>query len=344
MLRGAIIGLGNVAVEVHAPAWGRCADVQIVAVSDTAPARRAMAEARLPEARWYAEGEELLAREPLDFVDICTPPGSHAALIAAALARGLHVLCEKPLVVTSEDLARVTALAERHRRAVHTVHNWHHAPIIARTAELVRQGRIGRVTRVMWQTLRVQPAATSNGGGTNWRLDPRLAGGGVLTDHGWHVFYLLGDWIAGLPTAVTARLEQRRHTAAPVEDTATVTVTFPDATAEIFLTWAADRRQNVLELVGTTGRIAVHGDTVLLQGDGTQEQWSCPPPLENGSVHPDWFDPELAAFLRAATGRTTRAANLREAWLCGTLETAARESSRGGGVAVALPKLPPPLG
>ena len=306
MLRGAIIGLGNVALEGHLPGWTRRDDVAIVAVSDTEGARRQPAEARLPAARWYDSPDDLLAHAPLDFVDICTPPASHGLLVCRALERGLHVLCEKPLVVAPDDLTRVARLAEETRRVVHTVHNWHHAPIIKRSVELVQQGAIG----------------------------------GVLTDHGWHVFYLLRNWLAGSPTSVSARLERRRHTASPVEDTATVQVTFPHATADIFLTWAADRRDNVVELIGTDGRIELHEETLRLQRDGREQRWSCPPALSNGSVHPDWFDPEVTRFLGEVTGTVERDGNLAEARLCSVLESLARDSDRRGGRPLALPSLP----
>jgi predicted dehydrogenase len=340
MLRGAIIGLGNVGREVHIPAWGRRDDVEIVAANDSDPARRSLAAASLPAARWYDSAEALLANERLDFIDICTPPSSHGPLVCQALERGLHVFCEKPLVIARDELDRVAALAATARRVVHTVHNWHHAPIIERATDLVRKGTLGRLTRVAWRALRTQPAAaTGNGHGNNWRLDPALAGGGILTDHGWHAFYLVTGWIGGTPTSVSARLEQRGSTTLAVEDTATVSVAFPDATAEIFLTWAADRRENVAHLVGSAGRIELCGDTLMLERNGHAQRWSCPPSLSNGSVHPDWFDPEVAQFLDALT-RTPAQSNLGEAWLCGVLESAARESSRRGGRPVTLPALP----
>jgi len=54
----------------------------------------------------------------------------------------------------------------------------------------VQQGTIGQVTRVTWQTLRTKPAAARDADAINWRLDPSLSAAvGVLTDHGWHVFY-----------------------------------------------------------------------------------------------------------------------------------------------------------
>src|SRR2546425_5315644 len=279
MLRGAIIGLGNVALGVHLPGWARRQDVEIVAVTDVARARRPAAEAQLPTARWHDSAEELLARERLDFIDICTPPSSHALLIAAALERGLHVLCEKPLVRSLDELAPVTRLAAETGRVLHTVHNWHHAPIIKQTAELVRAGAIGRLTRVVWQTLRTGPAPVRNGHEGNWRLDPELAGGGVLTDHGWHVFYLIQRWIGEAPTSVSARLETRRHTAWPVEDTAEVRVMFPHVVAEIFLTWASEGRENWAVVEGSDGSIELRDDMLLLTRGGRVQRWSCPPPL-----------------------------------------------------------------
>lgn len=338
MLRGAIIGLGNVGFDVHLPGWTRRDDVEIVAVADVDPTRRNAVAARHPAIRWYESAEALLAWEPLDFVDICTPPSSHLSLIESALDKGLHVLCEKPLVRSREELAIVTRLAAETDRVVHTVHNWHHAPIVRRIHELLHSGAIGPITAAVWQTLRTKPAGRADA--ANWRLDVTQAGGGVLTDHGWHVFYLLCRWIGESPTSVSARLETRRHASAGVEDTATVRVVFPHATAEVFLTWAADHRDNVATLVATDGRIELHDDTVLLRRGEHERRFVCPPGLSQGSVHPDWFDPVLSQFVSEVTGASPRDSNLAEAWLCAMIEGGARESSRRGGRAVTLPRRP----
>jgi len=258
-LRGAVIGLGNVAVQGHLPGWCVRADAVLVAATDANPARRAECQARLPGASWHDSVESLLARDDLDFVDICTPPSSHGALIDAALRRSLHVLCEKPLVGSLAELESLARLAEGRGRALHTVHNWHHAPIVAATDALVREGRIGRVREVTWRTRRTQPALAA--GGDGWRVDPATAGGGVLTDHGWHVSYVIPHWVGARPTAVGARLETRRHHRFAVEDTATVRLHFPEALADIELTWAGDARENHARLLGTAGEIELRDDT-----------------------------------------------------------------------------------
>ena len=166
-----------------------------------------------------------------------------AADRACAHARPARALREATGPLPAE-LDVVSRLAAERGRVLHTVHNWHHAPIVRRAAELIRDHAIGPVRRVAWQTLRVRPAATRDPAGVNWRLDPAVAGGGILTDHGWHVFYIVQRWIGARPQALSARLERRRHATLSVEDTATVRVTFPDATADILLTWAADERRN----------------------------------------------------------------------------------------------------
>jgi predicted dehydrogenase len=342
MRRGAIIGMGNVALHGHLPGWLSRPDVEIVAATDTDPARRAACAARIPGARWYDSAAALYADVAPDFVDICTPPSSHAPQIREALEHGVHVLCEKPLCASPDDLRELTELAAESGRVLHAVHNWHHAPIVKRTTELVTAGAIGRVTHAVWQTLRMRPAAVA-GGAANWRLDPLIAGGGILTDHGWHVCYLLPRWIGDSPTAVSATLETRRHTQWPIEDTAALRMRFPAATAEVFLTWAADERRNWARLTGNDGTIELQDDTVVLTRGASVERWTFESGLSDGSHHPEWFHAVADRFMLEIQERATDSANLAEASLCVLIEALARESGRRGGEELALLGSPRPV-
>jgi predicted dehydrogenase len=331
MLRGAIIGLGNVALHAHVPGWLSRRDVEIVAATDADPARQAGCARHLPACRWHDTADQLLADPALDFVDICTPPASHAGLIGGALARGLHVLCEKPLVGSPEQLRLLMARAADQGLVLHTVHNWHHAPIVERTRALVRSGAIGSVTEASWHTLRTRPAAVAADSGANWRVDPDIAGGGVLVDHGWHVCYILYGWIGERPIAVGARLETRRHTGFRVEDTATLRLRFPRASAEVLLTWASDRRGNWARLTGTGGTIEILDDTLCLRTAQGEHRSTFASGLSDGSQHPDWFHAVAEQFVARATGRSADGANAAEASLCVAVLALARESHRLGG-------------
>ena len=332
MLRGAILGIGNVALNGHLPGWKERSDVEIVAAADARPDRLALLAETFPAARRYASAEELLERETLDFVDICTPPATHAAIARAALDRSLHVLCEKPLVLTPEELRGLPALAAEKERTLFTVHNWKHAPVLERVGELVRSGAIGEVRHCRWETLRDRPAVAV-GDTANWRVDPAQSGGGVLVDHGWHALYVLQAWIPTTPRTVAARLSTRKHHEYPIEDTADLMLFHPAASAEIFLTWAADERTNRMELSGTRGKLVLDGGRLSLRDvDGTRtlEEWSFPS-LTEGSHHPDWFGGVIAEFLAEAESPRARGHNLAEAALCANVLALAKESHRRGG-------------
>lgn len=328
MLRGAFVGFGNVAAEGHLPGWKAAPGVAMVAATDATPARRSVFEARCPGAEWFDSVEALLAEARIDFVDICTPPGSHAGLATRALEAGLHVLCEKPLVTKAEDAAALARAAKG--RVLHTVHNWLEAPLCRKISDLIAQGAVGRIRSIDWQTLRSRPAvAVGVADAANWRVDPVVAGGGILFDHGWHALYCLLRWAGTAPESLAATLETRRHHEWPIEDTATVDLGFPGASGRIFLTWTAEERANQIAIEGEGGRIHIERETVALTTSAGTRRWACPPALSEGSHHPDWFAGVAADFQAAIAG--TNRSNLDEALLCAKLIGLAQRSSAEGG-------------
>jgi predicted dehydrogenase len=330
VLRGAFVGFGNVAAMGHLPGWQSRDDVAIVAAVDPAAAGREVFVAACPDGRWYDNVDDLLAGETLDFVDICTPPASHAALIKQALDAGLHVLCEKPLATRMEDSLAVSAAASRAGRVVHTVHNWLKAPICMKISALITEGEIGALRTIRWRTLRTQPAVSAApNGGVNWRVDPAMAGGGILFDHGWHALYCILRWAGAAPRAVAAELETRRFHEWALEDTATLDLDLAAGRANIYLTWTADHRANHIEIEGEKGDIRVVDESVLVKSSRGERSWPCPPPLSEGSHHADWFAGVADDFCAAAASGDM--GNLDEALLCARLIDLAQRSSAAGG-------------
>ena len=329
MLRGAFFGFGNVAARGHLPGWLSRNDVTIVAATDAVAARRETFLGACPDARWYDSVDDLLSGEALDFVDVCTPPGSHASLIKRALDARLHVLCEKPLVTRVGDAQMIAAAAASAGRVVHTVHNWLKAPICLKISALIAEGEIGVVRSVNWQTLRTEPAVSSAPDrGNNWRVGPAQAGGGILFDHGWHALYCIVRW-AGAPRGIAALLETRRFHEWPLEDTATLTLDTSFGVGHIYLTWTASERSNHIEIEGDRGRINVVNDTVIVSSNSSERRWACPPSLSEGSQHPDWFIGVAEDFRIAAMGGDK--GNLGEAVLCARLIGLAQRSAAAGG-------------
>jgi predicted dehydrogenase len=195
---------------------------------------------------------------------------------------------------------------------------------------LIATGVIGRTQSIYWRTLRTQPAVTvTSEAGANWRVDPVIAGGGILLDHGWHALYCIARW-AGAPRGIAALLEKRRFHESPLEDTATLDLDLISGTGNIYLTWAGGQRSNDIEIVGEQGTINVANDLVVLKTNSREHLWSCPPSLSEGSHHPDWFIRVAEDFRLAMGGGNKR--NLEEAVMCAQLIDLAQRSSVAGGV------------
>ncbi|MGE5246583.1 MAG: Gfo/Idh/MocA family protein [Betaproteobacteria bacterium] len=293
MLTGAIIGFGEVARHGHWPAYAASPDVRIAAVVDRTADRRAAAVALDPAIATFASLDELMSRTTVDFVDVCTPPALHGAPMLAAVARGWHVLCEKPFLLDPAMVDEVRQCAARAGVAVLPVHNWKYAPILRRATEILRAGAIGRLRRVEIEVLRLRDCAVADPERPNWRRDPAIAGGGILMDHGWHAVYLALDWFGESPTGVRAAFHVPRPGAA--EDEAEAVVTFPSGEAAISLSWNADVRRNTVRLEGERGEIVAADDTLREPGGATR----FPSGLSSGSHHADWFAAMLPDVLGA---------------------------------------------
>ncbi|HVE14367.1 MAG TPA: Gfo/Idh/MocA family oxidoreductase [Elusimicrobiota bacterium] len=311
MLEGALVGFGQVAEKAHLPAWSKAEGLRLSAVAEADPARRALAQKLLPEARAYASLEELLAREKgLAFADIATPPFLHGKQALAGLEAGLHVLCEKPLTLDRAELEALKAAAARSDRALFAVHNWKHAPLLAKLRELAASGAVGRLRHFEWHVLRNQPAVTA---GANWRTDARLAGGGILVDHGWHAAYLLCALLGGRPRRVAGSL--KAAAGAQAEDEATFLGEYPNGTGLAHMTWRSPERGHRGVLYGETGSIELGDDALVLRGAST-EKFAFPEALSKGSAHPDWFAGSIADFAAAIADPAKRRENLVEVEAC----------------------------
>jgi predicted dehydrogenase len=338
-LRGAIVGFGHVAACGHWPAFTTSPDLEIVAVVDPSANRRAAACAAAPSLRAYSTIEELAATETLDFVDVATPPSSHAGLAECALDRGWHVLCEKPLTLDPAVFSRLAAATERTGRVLFTMHNWMVAPIIRAATAALRAGCVGDVRHVDAFVFRNQPCKGASDGRTagDWRQDRAVAGGGVLVDHGWHNFYLLLQFVGREPERVACRLSRPGNDPAALDDSARVSIAFPGADACLHLTWRASSRRNAFLVVGDAGTLVLDDDRIVLarRGEALQEQLF-PAALSAGSHHDDWFRDLLPLFTAEVRNPSERGANLREAAWCVALTDASYRSAECGGAEVEL--------
>lgn len=333
--RLAILGFGHVAEHGHLPAWLAREDFRVVAVAEPDAERRARAAARLPAAAIYADAAALLAAEAVDAVDVAAPPALHAPLVVAAARAGCHVLCEKPLATTLGDFHAMRDAAAAAGVALCTVHNWKHSAQFTALRRLLAEGAVGRAQRIRLETIRAGRAASVGG---EWRGDARIAGGGILVDHGWHAFYLLLGLAGERPRQVRATIERRRDRGAAVEDTATCRIDFPSLTGEIFLTWAGDARHTSWLVDGSRGTVTLADDRGAVEpAGGERRDLAFDGSLSEGSHHPDWFAAVVDDFAAEIDDPARRGRNLAEAECCVLLTALAYDSGAQGGRPLPVP-------
>ncbi|MFA5975419.1 MAG: Gfo/Idh/MocA family oxidoreductase [Elusimicrobiota bacterium] len=337
-LQGALIGFGNIAEFGHWPTYVKAGNCDIVAVVEPSSTRQAAAKACQPAIHVYSTVEELFRTEKLDFVDICTPPASHAALAQRALENGCHVLCEKPLSLKVSEYEALARESVARDKTVFTVHNWKYAPIFQKAFSLIREGRIGPVWHVEIFTLRnthckgtAQGAADTAGPSEDWRTDPAIAGGGILVDHGWHAFYLLQNLVQAAPESILAKMLRDRENPNSLEEAVQALVQFPEADGYVHLTWRSKMRRNNVIVQGQNGTLLLDDDRILLTThDGEKQEIAFESALSAGSHHAEWFEALWPDFVEEVHNPAKRGANLKEAGWCLALLQAAYQSNLHG--------------
>ncbi len=252
-IRVAVIGCGLIGRR-RAETAARHPETTLVAVADP-DRRRAGALARENRADVVADWAEAVSRDDVDAVVVATPNGFLREIGCAALARGKHVLLEKPMGRSLAEARALAAAADASGRVLKIGFNHRYHPGLARALERVREGGIGRVV-----SIRARYGHGSRPGCEGeWRADPELAGGGELTDQGVHVTDLIHGF-AGMPALAAAFVQTAVWRIAPLEDNAHGLFRFEDgAVAQLHVSMTQWKNLFSFEVHGETGSICVDG-------------------------------------------------------------------------------------
>ena len=179
---------------------------EIVALADTSKQSIANIKSRQPQLKDVPEfesWEEMLKEVELDAIEIGSPHTVHYEQICAALDKGLHVLCEKPMTCSSKDARDVIARAKKAKKIVAVSYQRHYQGGYRFLKNLVDSGKLGKIEYVAAFQAQEWLKATKG----SWRQQKSLSGGGQLNDSGSHLMDML-MWTTGLQAEeVSARME-----------------------------------------------------------------------------------------------------------------------------------------
>jgi predicted dehydrogenase len=193
-VRCGIVGFGFIGPH-HADAIRRLGHVEVVAVSSPDIERtRAKAE-RFGIAKVYGRYEELLDDAEVEVVDIAAPTHLHRPVALAAIARGKHVIVDKPLALSVAESVELVDAANRAGVVNAVIFNYRYNPMVQQARVLIEQGRLGKIHLVHGHYLQDWLLSDSD---FSWRLEPEKSGeAAMLADAGSHWFDLV-EHVTGL--------------------------------------------------------------------------------------------------------------------------------------------------
>jgi len=208
MLRAATIGCGMITERRHAPVLASHPDrVQIVAISDLSEERMALIGnmVAVPTSHQYRDYEEMLDKEDIDLVHVCTPHDLHEVQSIAAMQAGAHVLIEKPIATALESVDRMIEASEKYDRKLTVSHNQIFSPASQTARELITEGAIGNLFLVRLEGFGGY-RVVGRGLDPAWRARPSASGGGPLIDSGFHAVYKAIFWTGAPVKRAFARI------------------------------------------------------------------------------------------------------------------------------------------
>jgi predicted dehydrogenase len=213
---------------IHRKAAALDGDWQLVAgafSSDAARNERSGAALGIDPQRVYGDLNALIAAETalpegerIDALAIVTPNHLHAPMAIAALEAGIHVFCEKPMAMSSDEARAIAAAARKSGAKFALAFTYSGYPLVEEARTRVARGDLGKIRLVQVEYLQGWLSLPIDGEGNKqaeWRTDPAKAGlGGCLGDIGTHAFHLAehvsGVRVSEVSADLTAHVAGRR--------------------------------------------------------------------------------------------------------------------------------------
>ena len=256
----AIVGLGGYGLGIIIPQFKNCQHSKLVALvsGDPVKARRVAAEYGVPERSIYdyKNFDSIKDNPDIDIVYVCLPVSMHAEYTIRAAAAGKHVMCEKPMAVSSAECEAMIAACKKAGKKLMIGYRCHFE---AYNLEAVRRARSGEIGKLRY--FRSEHGFTA-GNPNAWRLKKALSGGGSLMDIGIYALNAARYMTGEEPIAVYAKETTDRNDPRfrEVEDMIEFQLEFPSGVIGSCMSMYSANQNHIL-LVGDKGRIDMEPGT-----------------------------------------------------------------------------------
>ncbi len=239
-------------------------DAELIAICDCREARvkDAGLEHDVPEQYWYTDWHEVAKNPDVDAVILAVPDQLHREMVVEFLNNGKHVMCEKPLALTQEDVNAIVEAANASDKKFMVGQICRFTAAFAKAKEIIDAGDIGEIYFVESEYAHDYTNTLAKVGG-NWRADPVRHG---VIGGGCHAVDLL-RWFAGDPLEVFAYGTHKLLPQVPYDDATISVIKFPNGViGKVFVSTGCKRNYTMRTLVyGTKGTIICDNTSPTMQ-------------------------------------------------------------------------------
>ncbi|MBQ9210577.1 MAG: Gfo/Idh/MocA family oxidoreductase [Clostridia bacterium] len=287
-VRLGIIGIGNqgstYARRLVKENW--VPEIQVTAIADKNPDRLQWARENVsPDIAYFEDALAMLDSGLIDACVVAIPHYDHPKYVIECLHRGIHVLCEKPAGVYTEQVREMNEEAKKYPDVVYAMmFNQRTNCVYRKMRELIQSGKYGRVRRANWLITNWYRSQYYYDSG-DWRATWSGEGGGVLLNQCPHQLDLW-QWILGMPKKVQSFMHYGQWHDVEVEDDVTTYMEYEDGHTGVFITSTGDPHgSNRFEVQMDGAQLVVEKDKLYLaELEQLEQDWTKTNTIPFGTV------------------------------------------------------------
>jgi len=210
--------------------------IQVKRVVDLSLERRTFVNSLYPDLKVSGEANDIFNDSGIEAVVIATPVESHFELSMEALGSGKHILVEKPMATTVEDIDKIGVLAQQNNRVAMVGHTFLYNPAVRAVKEIIDSGKLGDIRYIYSQ--RVNLGRIRSDVDALWNLAP-------------HDISIMQYWL-GDPTPIAVKRTGMAYVQSKIEDVSFLNIKYPNnILVNIHVSWLDPRKVRRITVVGS---------------------------------------------------------------------------------------------
>ena len=241
-----IVGAGGIAQLAHLPSYLKLKDAEIIGIADP-DEDLAKATSQEYHCNFYADFKQLIDKNELDAISLCTPPFARTEIIEYAAENNINILCEKPMANSLSDALQIKKMVEKSGIQFMMGFSLRFSDWYQQAYEYIQEGKLGEV--IFSNCVYASPLPPYA-----WFFDKTRSGGGVIIDRGSHILDVV-TWFFGMPKSIYATTLNKRNM--EVEENGFVTLMHGDIVSQLAISFGVNKPLDRVEICGTACNVII---------------------------------------------------------------------------------------